>query len=64
MRAAPAEQSDGLEQAGLAGRIRPDDEMGARTERRVEVVVAAKIRRAQRVERGQDVVRTGMTTWT
>jgi hypothetical protein len=64
MRATPAEQGDGLQKARLAGRIGPDDEVGAGAERRVEVAVAAQIRRTESIERGQDVVRTGMTTWT
>jgi hypothetical protein len=64
MRATPAEQGDRLEQARLAGRIGPDDKVSAGPERRIEIVVAAQVRRAETIERGQDVVRTGMTTWT
>ena len=45
VRAAPAEQGDGLEQARLAGRVGPDDEVGAGLERRLERRVAAQVER-------------------
>jgi hypothetical protein len=69
MRAAPAQEDDGLEQAGLACGVGPDDEVGARPERRLEAGVPAQVERDDRVEQvrvpaAYDVVRTGMTTCT
>src|SRR5688572_4040060 len=69
MRSTPAEERDGLQQARLAGRIRPVDELRAGTEGRLERGVPTKIERADRVEQAiravsYEVVRTGMTTWT
>ncbi len=75
---APGQQDDGLEQARLAGRVGTVDELGARPEGDVEGGVAAQIAdrdpaqdrrlrgRPSGVEAGvrQEVVRTGITTWT
>jgi hypothetical protein len=50
MRASPAEQRDRLEQARLAGRIGPVDQVRAGAEGGVERGVPAKIERGDRVE--------------
>ena len=74
------QQHDRLEQARLAGGVRAPDELRARAEGGVERRVAAEVEQAERLEHGssvrgarraglrdggrQDVVRTGITTWT
>ena len=73
MRATPGQQHDRLEQAGLAGRIGPPDELRAGSEVGVEGRVAAQVAELDRLEQTdtraavtrppQEVVRTGMTTW-
>jgi hypothetical protein len=50
MRAPPGEQDDGLEQAGLAGRVRTVDELRPGTEVGLEVRVAPKIAQVDRLE--------------
>ena len=76
VRAAPGEQDDRLEQARLAGGVRSPDQLRPGPERDLERVVATEVRarsqhgmrRARPTARPdailQDVVRTGMTTWT
>ena len=61
------QQDDRLEQARLAGRIRPDDEVGPAAEDQVGRAVAPEILDGDRVEQRRvpyEVVRSGMTTWT
>jgi hypothetical protein len=73
---APGEQDDRLEQARLAGRVRAPDELRAVAERDIELGVTAEVaqrelcegdpgrrRRYRGTGPGQEVVRTGMTTW-
>jgi hypothetical protein len=50
MGAAPAQEGDGLEQAGLAGGVRAEDQVRAGAERGFERGVPAKIERGDRVE--------------
>jgi hypothetical protein len=77
---APGEQDDGLEEAGLAGRVGTPQELGPGAEGGIERLVAADLAQAQeveqdgrrgtvRLERGgwpasYEVVLTGITTWT
>jgi hypothetical protein len=72
---APGEQHDRLEEARLAGGVRPHDEVRSRAEGELGRAVAAEVLDRDRVEhRGilwpggaghrQDVVRSGITTWT
>jgi hypothetical protein len=48
---APGQQDDALEEAGLARGVRAPDELRARSERRLERAVTAKIGEADRGER-------------
>ena len=63
---APREQHDRLEQAGLAGRVGPPDELRPGAERGIERGVPAQVAQADGVEQvpPQEVVRTGITTCT
>jgi len=66
MAPAPGQQDDGFEQAGLAGGVGAPDELRSGSERGVQRGVAAQISQADGVEQDppQEVVRTGITTWT
>src|SRR5690349_13564482 len=75
MGGAPGEQDDALEQARLAGRVGPPDELRAGRQLDVERAVPAEVGQQQPLEqrrggrrgcgrRDQEVVRTGITTWT
>jgi hypothetical protein len=73
----PGEQHDPLQEGRLACGVRSDDQLGTRTELRLQRVVRAKAGHGQAGEEvglvdgpvdgerlRQDVVRSGMTTWT
>ena len=66
MAAAPGEQDDRLEETGLPGRVRAPDELWSGAEGGVEGGVPAQVAQADGVEQDppQEVVRTGITTWT
>src|SRR4029077_16162707 len=80
VRPAPGQQDHGFEEARLAGRVGAPHDVRARSERRVERGVAPEVEQVDGLEQGrpdpasgrdrppvqpgQEVVRTGMTTWT
>lgn len=72
MGSSPGQQDDGLEQAGLARRIGPPDQLWPGPEVDLEQRVAAQVADGEGLEQDrlpgwarppQEVVRTGMTTW-
>ena len=64
--ATPGEQDDRFEEARLPGRVRAPDELRSGAEGGVEGGVPAQVAQADGVEQDppQEVVRTGITTWT
>ena len=66
MAAPPGQEHDRLEEARLAGRVRAPHELWSGAEGGVEGGVPAQVAQADGVEQDppQEVVRTGITTWT
>jgi hypothetical protein len=52
VRAAGRQQDDGLEQAGLAGRVRAVDQMGTGSEGKLEGVIAPQVEQDESFEQG------------